>query len=128
MHSCHSDKLPSCKFHGHSFSMMEISNSPQSISNFFPFIFPQIHSTTLCVLNNCIQVWSRFLIERKYFHLSLLHTVELTGEFEPGMYANTAILAALYHREKTGEGQHLDVSLFDSQVIVAKLLPHFLKV
>jgi formyl-CoA transferase len=33
-----------------------------------------------------------------------------------GMYASHAILAALYHREKTGEGQFIDVSLFDSQL------------
>jgi crotonobetainyl-CoA:carnitine CoA-transferase CaiB-like acyl-CoA transferase len=33
-----------------------------------------------------------------------------------GMYATTAILAALHHRERTGEGQHIDVALLDSQV------------
>ncbi len=33
-----------------------------------------------------------------------------------GMYACTAILAALQHREKTGEGQYIDISLFDTQV------------
>ncbi|HEU0292011.1 MAG TPA: CaiB/BaiF CoA-transferase family protein [Anaerolineales bacterium] len=33
-----------------------------------------------------------------------------------GMYASHAILAALHHREKTGEGQFIDVSLFDSQL------------
>jgi len=33
-----------------------------------------------------------------------------------GMYATTAILAALAAREKSGEGQHIDVPLFDSQV------------
>lgn len=33
-----------------------------------------------------------------------------------GMYASHAILAALHHREKTGEGQYIDVSLFDSQL------------
>lgn len=33
-----------------------------------------------------------------------------------GMYASVAILAALNHRHATGEGQHLDISLFDSQV------------
>jgi crotonobetainyl-CoA:carnitine CoA-transferase CaiB-like acyl-CoA transferase len=31
-----------------------------------------------------------------------------------GMYAITAILAALHHRDATGEGQHIDISLFDS--------------
>jgi len=33
-----------------------------------------------------------------------------------GMYATTAILAALHHRDKTGEGQYIDLSLLDSQV------------
>lgn len=32
-----------------------------------------------------------------------------------GMYAANAILAALRHAERTGDGQHLDVSLFDCQ-------------
>ena len=31
-----------------------------------------------------------------------------------GMYATVAILGALHHRDVTGEGQHLDISLFDS--------------
>jgi formyl-CoA transferase/CoA:oxalate CoA-transferase len=33
-----------------------------------------------------------------------------------GMWALTGILAALYHREKTGEGQKIDVSLLDGQI------------
>ncbi|MBE9570556.1 MAG: CoA transferase [Proteobacteria bacterium] len=33
-----------------------------------------------------------------------------------GMYASTAILAALTHRERTGEGQYIDLSLLDVQV------------
>jgi crotonobetainyl-CoA:carnitine CoA-transferase CaiB-like acyl-CoA transferase len=33
-----------------------------------------------------------------------------------GLYASSAILAALRHTEQTGEGQHLDVSLLDSAV------------
>lgn len=33
-----------------------------------------------------------------------------------GMYANSAILAALHHRSITGEGQYIDVALFDSQI------------
>jgi len=33
-----------------------------------------------------------------------------------GMYAVTAILAALRHRDRTGEGQHIDISLADTQV------------
>jgi crotonobetainyl-CoA:carnitine CoA-transferase CaiB-like acyl-CoA transferase len=33
-----------------------------------------------------------------------------------GMYASTAILAALRHRDRTGEGQHIDVALLDTQI------------
>jgi formyl-CoA transferase len=33
-----------------------------------------------------------------------------------GMYASIAICAALAHRERTGEGQQLDVALLDSQI------------
>jgi crotonobetainyl-CoA:carnitine CoA-transferase CaiB-like acyl-CoA transferase len=33
-----------------------------------------------------------------------------------GMYATVGILAALRHRERTGEGQHIDISLLDTQV------------
>lgn len=33
-----------------------------------------------------------------------------------GMYASTAILAALRHRDQTGEGQYIDVALVDSQI------------
>ncbi|MEJ6396317.1 CaiB/BaiF CoA transferase family protein [Yoonia sp. 208BN28-4] len=33
-----------------------------------------------------------------------------------GMYATVGILAALRHRDKTGEGQHIDIALVDSQI------------
>jgi len=33
-----------------------------------------------------------------------------------GMYCNIAILAALRHRDTTGQGQHIDMSLLDSQI------------
>lgn len=33
-----------------------------------------------------------------------------------GMFAASAIMAALYERVQSGQGQHIDVSLFDSQV------------
>ena len=33
-----------------------------------------------------------------------------------GLYASTAILAALAHRDRTGEGQHIDLALLDVQI------------
>lgn len=33
-----------------------------------------------------------------------------------GLFACSAILAALHYREKTGMGQHIDVALLDAQV------------
>jgi len=33
-----------------------------------------------------------------------------------GMYATVAVLAALRHRDKSGKGQHIDLSLFDCQL------------
>ncbi len=33
-----------------------------------------------------------------------------------GMYASSAILAALHHREKTGRGQYIDLALLDTQM------------
>ncbi|MGH6980532.1 MAG: CaiB/BaiF CoA transferase family protein, partial [Stellaceae bacterium] len=33
-----------------------------------------------------------------------------------GMYSTVAILAALHHRDRTGEGQHIDMALLDTQV------------
>jgi len=38
------------------------------------------------------------------------------SDLATGLYAVSGILAALYHREKTGQGQHIDLALFDTQV------------
>ena len=44
-----------------------------------------------------------------------------------GMYASTAILAALRHAEATGVGQHIDMALLDAQVaMLASLASNYL--
>jgi len=37
-------------------------------------------------------------------------------DISTGLYAYGAISAALFHRERTGEGQYIDLALLDSQV------------
>jgi len=41
-----------------------------------------------------------------------------TGDITAGMFTAIGINAALYHREKTGLGQKIDVSMLDSQVAI----------
>jgi len=41
-----------------------------------------------------------------------------TGDITAGMFTAIGINAALYHREKTGEGQKVDVAMLDSQVAI----------
>jgi formyl-CoA transferase len=44
-----------------------------------------------------------------------------------GMYSTVAVLAALSHRERTGEGQHIDMALLDVQVaMLANMNTNFL--
>jgi crotonobetainyl-CoA:carnitine CoA-transferase CaiB-like acyl-CoA transferase len=38
------------------------------------------------------------------------------GDLGGGMFAAMAVLAALYDREKTGEGQRLDIAMLDAQI------------
>jgi formyl-CoA transferase len=40
------------------------------------------------------------------------------ADLTTGMYATQAVLAALFHRQRTGEGQYVDMALLDVQVAV----------
>ena len=39
-----------------------------------------------------------------------------TSDVQTGLVGTIGVLSALYHREKTGEGQHIDLALLDVQV------------
>ncbi|MCU1375640.1 MAG: putative acyl-CoA transferase/carnitine dehydratase [Actinomycetia bacterium] len=47
------------------------------------------------------------------------------GDTATGMFAVIGILAALRHREHTGEGQHVDVAMLDTMVSMADIVPNF---
>lgn len=44
------------------------------------------------------------------------------GDLVAGLYANIAILSALWNRSRTGEGQKLDISMFDAQLSLLSYL------
>ncbi len=49
------------------------------------------------------------------------------ADLATGLYATQAVLAALFHRERTGEGQYLDMALLDVQVaMTANMSSNFL--
>ncbi len=50
-------------------------------------------------------------VDGEPYKMAIAYTDVMTG-----LYALSGILAALYHREKTGEGQFLDIALLDTQV------------
>jgi formyl-CoA transferase len=45
------------------------------------------------------------------------------GDIGTGMFAAIGVLAALRHRERTGLGQHVDLSMYDSMVAMADMVP-----
>ncbi|MCU1484631.1 MAG: putative acyl-CoA transferase/carnitine dehydratase [Actinomycetia bacterium] len=47
------------------------------------------------------------------------------GDTATGMFAVIGILAALRHRDVTGEGQHVDVAMLDTMVSMGDLVPNF---
>jgi crotonobetainyl-CoA:carnitine CoA-transferase CaiB-like acyl-CoA transferase len=47
------------------------------------------------------------------------------GDTASGMFATIGILAALRHRDVTGEGQHVDVAMLDTMVAMADIVPNF---
>jgi crotonobetainyl-CoA:carnitine CoA-transferase CaiB-like acyl-CoA transferase len=44
------------------------------------------------------------------------------GDISSGLFAVIGILAALRHRDRTGEGQHLDIAMFDATVAMTDIV------
>lgn len=47
------------------------------------------------------------------------------GDTATALFATIGILAALRHRESTGEGQHVDVAMLDAMVSMSDIVPNF---
>jgi formyl-CoA transferase len=45
------------------------------------------------------------------------------GDIGSGMFAAIGTLAALRHRDRTGEGQHVDVAMFDAMISMMDMVP-----
>ncbi len=53
----------------------------------------------------------------------VINPVGALGDIGTAMFAALGILAALRHRDATGEGQHVDVAMFDAMVALADVVP-----
>jgi formyl-CoA transferase len=47
------------------------------------------------------------------------------GDIGTALFAMVGVLAALRHRDRTGQGQYLDVAMLDAMVAMADLIPNF---
>lgn len=52
-------------------------------------------------------------------------TAGALGDIGTSLYAGIGLLAALRHRDLTGQGQHVDVAMFDAMVAMADIVPFF---
>ena len=46
------------------------------------------------------------------------------GDNGSALFAVIGTLAALRHREKTGRGQYVDISMYDSMIAMSDMVPH----
>jgi len=47
------------------------------------------------------------------------------GDIGSSLFSAIGLLAALRHRERTGQGQHVDIAMFDAMVAMADIVPFF---
>ena len=47
------------------------------------------------------------------------------GDISSALFAVIGVLAALRHRDRTGEGQYVDIAMFDSMVAMTDLVTNF---
>ncbi|HVM66210.1 MAG TPA: CoA transferase [Acidimicrobiales bacterium] len=62
---------------------------------------------------------------RKAGHAPIVNPVGGLGDTGTGLYAVIGVLAALRHREHTGEGQFVDVSMFDAMLAMCDIVTNF---
>lgn len=58
-------------------------------------------------------------------HLPVMSPMGGVGDWGPGMLAVVGVLAALRHRDQTGEGQLVDISMFDTMISVGDIVANF---
>ena len=47
------------------------------------------------------------------------------GDISSGLFATVGILAALRHRDRTGEGQRVDIAMYDATVAMTDIVTNF---
>jgi formyl-CoA transferase len=55
----------------------------------------------------------------------LVAPVGALGDIGSGLYAVIGVLAALRHRDATGEGQHIDIAMYDAMVAMTDIVTSF---
>jgi crotonobetainyl-CoA:carnitine CoA-transferase CaiB-like acyl-CoA transferase len=55
----------------------------------------------------------------------IINPVGGLGDTAAGLFATIGVLAALRHRERTGQGQYIDISMFDCMVSMADIVTNF---
>lgn len=58
-------------------------------------------------------------------HLPVMSPLGGVGDWGPGVLAVVGILAALRHRDLTGKGQLVDISMFDAMISIGDIVPNY---
>src|SRR5680860_1000731 len=63
--------------------------------------------------------------KREEDHPPAVGSAGALGDTSAAIFGVIGVLAALRHRDRTGEGQHVDVAMLDSMVVMADIVPNF---